>query len=222
MSRDGRAIPDSLIAAAKAGDAAALRDLYDRVHPYVGYLLLKLAGDAGGLDDLCHEICAEVLLNLGRYRGQGKFESWVYALAARQVRHWRRRQRLAQALLSARASMYHEPPRRPDDALLSREALLAARGVIIDLPRRLYLSIVLVDIMGMTSEEAAAVVGGTPLSVLNAIYRARERIRARFVHLGLMEPAPKRVLRSAPASASSEIGPSGPVVGEGVGHDRRD
>ena len=139
MSRDGRPIPDSLIAAAKAGDAAALRDLYDRVRPYVGYLLLKLAGDATGLDDLCHEICAEVLLGIGRYRGQGKFETWVYAVAARQVRHWRRRQRLAQALLSAHASLHREPPRRPDDALLRREAIYTAAGVIIDLPRRLYL-----------------------------------------------------------------------------------
>ncbi len=220
MSHGRRLIPASLIASAKAGDGKALRDLYDDVRSYVGCLLLRLAGNAAGLDELCHEICAEVLLSIGRYRGRSKFESWVYALAARQVRHWRRRQRLAQALLSARAEMYTEPPRRPDEAFLRCEALLTAAQVIIDLPQRPYLSVVLLDVVGLSPEEVSATIGGTPRSVLNAASRARDKIRARFVHLGLMDPVPKPSLRRAPAVAASELGPAGPVAGEGVRHGR--
>ena len=220
MSRDRRAIPDSLIAAAKAGDVAALRDLYDGVRPYVGFLLLKLAGDAVGLDDLSHEICAEVLLNIRRFRGPGKFSTWVYAVAARQVRHWRRRQRLAQALLAAHASLHREAPRRPDDALLRREAIVMASEAILDLPRRMYLSLVLLDIVGLGPAEAAAEIGGTPRAVTNAASHAKQKIHERFVEVGLVDAAPNRKVRGAPAPAAGGIGPSGPVAGEGVRHDR--
>jgi DNA-directed RNA polymerase specialized sigma24 family protein len=222
--RDRPTIPDELIARARGGDTAALRDLYSRVQPYVGYLVFLLAGRSARLSELCRDICAEVLLNLGRFRGDSKFTTWVGALVGRQVRQWRKRQRLEHTLWSGDVSTHGTAPRGPEDAVLGHEALAAAGEVILCLPRRMYDAFVLVNLLGVSSGEAAKTLGGTPRSVADAAYHARMRIRDHFVCVGLMEAASTRARGRAlatPAPASEGETPSGPVEVQGVGDGRR-
>ena len=222
--RDHPKIPDDLIARARGGDTAALRDLYDRIQPYVGYLVFLLAGRSAGLGELCRDICAEVLVNLGRFRGEAKFTTWVGAVVARQVRHWRKKQRVEQALWSNRVSPPGTAPRGPEDALLGQEALAAAGEVILCLPRRMYDAFVLVNLLGVSSVEAARTLGGTPRSISDAAYRARVRIRDHFVCVGLMEAAGSRAHGHAatkPTPESEGETRSGPVGVQGVGDGRR-
>ena len=222
--RDHPKIPVDLIARARGGDTAALRDLYDRIQPYVGYLVFLLAGRTNGLGELCRDICAEVLVNLGRFRGEAKFTTWVGALVARQVRQWRKRQRIEHALWPSDVSTPGNASRGPEDAVLGQEALTAAGEVILCLPRRMYDAFVLVNLLGVSSLEAAKTLGGTPRSISDAAYHARVRIRDHFVCVGLMEAAGSRAHGHAPAKPAPESESetrSGPVGVQGVGDGRR-
>jgi len=223
---DGR-IPAEIVSAAQAGDPDALRALFDRVQPLVACIIGALVGNAPDARDLCADACAEVLLNVGRFRGDGRFSAWVYAVTVRRIGRWYERRRLQRMLQQQRPLLEPNPSSPPPDEILVREE--ARRFVsreILRLPRRMYLAITLVDLAGMSPAEAAAMIGGTARSISNASYRAKVRIQERLVAAGLMEP---ELLTVAPilggggdASAVRSSVPEEPAAARGVEHDARD
>jgi RNA polymerase sigma factor (sigma-70 family) len=185
---DGGPIAEGLIAPAQAGDLAAQRELYEQVRPYVRFVVASLTGRISDLEELCQECCAQILTNLYRYRGAGKFTTWVCAVSARRVRRWRTRVARDQArrdLARDLASLQVGP--HADDRLLLEEVVAAADEAIRRLPRRMYLALVMLDILGLPPAEASKVIGGTPRSLTNAAYRAKKHIRKHFARLGLLD-----------------------------------
>jgi RNA polymerase sigma factor (sigma-70 family) len=217
-----------VVAAAQAGDPQALRAVYDKIHPLVAYVIGALAGHTADFADLCNEICAEVLLNITRYRGEGAFIAWVWAVVVRQIGSWRKRRRIERALL--RRANAHAVPRdaqpTPDELLVWQESQRLAGREILRLPQRMYMAVTLVDLAEMTPSEVAALIGGTPRSITNASYRAKLRIQERLIAAGLLEPNGST---AAPIIGGLHRPPQGPVVvGDetvqaiGVEHDARD
>jgi len=223
---DGK-IPLDLVNAAQAGDPQALRTLFDRVQPLVACIIGALVGGAPDARDLCADACAEVLLNLGRFRGEGRFSAWVHAVAVRRIGRWHERRRLQRMLHEQRPLWQPDPSTPPPDEILVREE--ARRFVsreILRLPRRMYLAVTLVDLAGMSPAEAAAMIGGTARSISNASYRAKVRIQERLVAAGLMDP---EVLTVAPivggtsdVPATRRVVSDEPAATREVEHDARD
>ena len=174
---DDKAFPPETIAAARNGDRKALRELHERIHPYVGYVLLVLTHRSSGLEDLHAEVCAAVLLSLPRYRGEAKFGTWVGAITARRLRRWRRS--TFRELRTREEAVTLGPPEAPgpDEILIRRQRLLHVAEEIVRLPEPLYLSVALVSALGNTPVETARLIGKTPRSVTNATHRARVWIR---------------------------------------------
>ncbi|MBI5500956.1 MAG: sigma-70 family RNA polymerase sigma factor [Deltaproteobacteria bacterium] len=172
--------PPQLIAAARDGDGEALRRLHARVEPHVVGVLLTLTRRSDELEDLRTEVCAEVLLGLHRYRGDGTFKAWVAAIAARRLRH-RIRNRVREEKMLAEVGAWDQPASHgPDEVLSHREQLLRTAEEMAELPERLYLSLVMVNILGEAPAKAARTIGGTARSIANSAYRARTWIRERL------------------------------------------
>jgi RNA polymerase sigma-70 factor (ECF subfamily) len=196
---DGGPIPSELIAKAQAGDLDAQRRLYALIRPYVRFVVASLTGRVGDLDELCQEACAQILVNLRRFRGTGKFTTWVCAVAAQRVSRWRRR--LRRELAARRAfgtTLGDGEVRPPEDSLLRREALAAADEAMLALPERMYLALVMLDILGLHPAEAAKMIGGSARSISTNAYRAKVRVRDHFLSLGLLD-APVVVRTDEPA-----------------------
>lgn len=81
MSEDGFA---SLLAAARAGDAAAWAELYHTIAPVlVGYLRAQRIADP---DDVAGEVLLQVVRDLDRFDGDRvRFRSWVVSIAHHRV-----------------------------------------------------------------------------------------------------------------------------------------
>lgn len=79
-----------LLAAWRRGDQPAGQRLFNRYYEQVARFFLNKAGDASG--DLIQRTFLACLEGLPRYRGDGSFRSYVFAIAYRQLcRHYRDR-----------------------------------------------------------------------------------------------------------------------------------
>lgn len=81
---------DELLAAWRGGDQAAGRRLFARYYEPVARFFFNKVGDAGG--DLIQRTFLACLEGLSRFRGDGSFRSYLFAIAYRQLcRHYRDR-----------------------------------------------------------------------------------------------------------------------------------
>lgn len=76
---------------ARAGDAGAFGELYERHAPAVLAYVRRRLGDADLAEDLAADVFVKALVAIGRYRpGATPFSGWLYRIAHnRLVDHWR-------------------------------------------------------------------------------------------------------------------------------------
>jgi RNA polymerase sigma-70 factor (ECF subfamily) len=219
-------IPDELIVAAQADDPAARHELYLRIRPFVARVLATLVGRGSELRELRDEIALEVMLHLPQFRHEGKFTTWMYSVVVFQAKMWRKRRKLARSL---RAGMWVLPQPesavQPDAVLERREDVAAVAAEILRLPKRLYLCLLMVDLLGISPTEVADVIGSSPRAVSNYSYRAKMRLRDRLAGAGVAEhgPAdgPGAERRSEAPETATSPSTDGPLAEAGARHGGR-
>ncbi len=75
------AIDLNLISRAKDGDAKALEHLVSAIKDRVHHLALRMVADPGHAEDATQEILIRIITHLGNFRGESRFETWVYRVA---------------------------------------------------------------------------------------------------------------------------------------------
>jgi RNA polymerase sigma-70 factor, ECF subfamily len=95
MAAEATPISDDerLVAGLREGDAAALRELYDRFGRVTFGFLLKAIGDRGAAEDVQQQVFLEVWRRADRFDpGRGSLLTWVMTIArSRAIDHLRRR-----------------------------------------------------------------------------------------------------------------------------------
>jgi len=77
---------------AAEGDEAAFEEIHRRYRRPVYALALRMTRNAADAEDLTQESFLGVLRNVGSFRGEAAFSSWLYRLAVNAVKmHFRRR-----------------------------------------------------------------------------------------------------------------------------------
>jgi RNA polymerase sigma-70 factor (ECF subfamily) len=155
-----------LLDAAAEGDDRAVAELVRRTQPAVWRLCLALGSD-GEVEDLVQETYLQALRGAGRYRGDAPVQAWLLGIARHVCAdHVRRRQR----------------HRRLVDRV-GRTASVEARrvepvGGTADLVERLHPdrrdAFVLTQMVGLSYEEAAAVLGCPIGTIRSRVARARD------------------------------------------------
>lgn len=77
---------DKLLRRARRRDPEALRELVEMYSPRVFGLLYRLTGSRDAAEDLVQETFLRVVRVIGEYRHVGKFESWLFRIAANLAR----------------------------------------------------------------------------------------------------------------------------------------
>jgi len=164
----------SLITRATAGDRGAARALYDRHSARVYRLAYRMCGDRDLASDLTQDVFVRVFLQLGQFRGESAFTTWLHRVAVttcintlRKVKRFRSRE-----VAIEHASEHHvgEADRDP----LLHEAL----GVAIDaLPDGLRIALVMHAIEGYTHVEIAAALGIAEGTSKSRVFEARAKLR---------------------------------------------
>jgi len=171
----------SLVARAQAGDVSAFERLSGAYADRLFMLLLRLLGDRGEAEDVAQEVMLRAWQGIARFRGQSSYFTWLYRIAVNEANRAleKRARRPAGVSLGADelqlpASPAHDPSRQAENSELRR----ALGRALNQLPPALRTAIVLRDVEGLSTQEAAEIAGVSQAAFKSRLHQARLRVRA--------------------------------------------
>lgn len=147
-------------------------EFFSDEYPRLTRALFLLSGDAAEAEDLAQEALARTYERWGRVRRMESPTGYVYRTA---MNLHRRRRRRAGTLARTLSSAVPEPHTTDE---LDRRSDVAR--ILRTLPANLRTALILHEWLGMTSEEAAEVMGIRPGSARARLHRARQLFRHRL------------------------------------------
>jgi RNA polymerase sigma-70 factor (ECF subfamily) len=183
----GQRAPDAadteagLIARAQAGDVGAFERLSGAYGDRLFMLLLRLLGDRTEAEDVAQEVMLRAWRAIGRFRGQSSYFTWLYRIAVNEANRAleKRARRPPSAPLGADelqlpAPAADDPSRQAENSELRR----ALGRALAELPPPLRTAIVLRDVEGFSTQEAAEIAGVSQAAFKSRLHQARLRVRA--------------------------------------------
>lgn len=188
MSRLDADSDEALVRRAREGDYSAFEMLFERHREMVYRFAYNMAGRRDDAEDLVQDAFVRAYQNLGRYRDEAKFTTWllriVTNLATDKVRMHNRRTALEQQ--EAVGGLEWMTIGSPDDPVRGLEEERRAkilRGAIASLPPHHRQMIILRDIEEREYPEIAATLGTTVGGAKLRVLRARRALRDRVAPL---------------------------------------
>jgi RNA polymerase sigma-70 factor, ECF subfamily len=167
---------DQAMLSIAAGDGGALKVLFDRWRLPVINFLYRSLGSHADAEDIALEVFTEVWRAAPRYRPQGTFSAWLFAIARGKMRHELRRRR-RKPVVSAPLEFLEAPGNdvRNASELAEREQLLLESLAQLPEPQR---SALLFSVQTpMTPAEIAAALGVKKSHVYVLIHRGRCQLK---------------------------------------------
>jgi RNA polymerase sigma-70 factor (ECF subfamily) len=181
---------ESLLAAARAGDAQALEALVARHQAQVYRFGMKMCRDPEDAKDVLQDTLLAMARSVRDFRGASSLSTWLYTIARRFCTKKHERSKLGPAedrSLEAGAAKETErladPGAAPDEALASKQVERALDQAIAELEPIYREVLVLRDVEGLTAAEVAEITGVTTQAVKSRLHRARLSVRARVAPL---------------------------------------
>jgi RNA polymerase sigma-70 factor (ECF subfamily) len=157
MPREGPDESDAtLVAAAVAGDLAAMQALFARHAPMVNRLARRLLGPDVDASDLVQDAFVEALLGIRQLKNGQAFQAWLCSIVVRTAQKLRRRRRLLERLGLRRQQPleldgFCSPSAPPDVAV----ELRAIYTLLRTFPVEMHIALVLRRIEGLSVDEIA-------------------------------------------------------------------
>ncbi len=166
-------VADEDIRKIAAGEAGALRSLYERIHPAVYGYALSLIKNTHDAEDILQETFLSIHRAAGDYQPSGKPMAWIFTIAKNH------------ALMKLRSRAKEEPlPETPIEdtaafaqikSIEARAVLLAALKTLSDEERQI---VSLYCVAGLKNREIAALMDLPLGTVLSKYSRALKKLRA--------------------------------------------
>jgi len=169
-------VTDELLAACRRGDPRAFEEVVRRTHRHVYTQALRLVGDRQEAEDVAQEAYLRVFRGLPGFRGDARFETWLYRIVANAaMSHLRRRRRFGELLVEGE----EEPAEIPSDLRLADQAVDrdALSRALYGLPASMRSVVVLKDIYGLSCQEIGDQLGVSEGAVKVRLHRARRRLK---------------------------------------------
>jgi RNA polymerase sigma-70 factor (ECF subfamily) len=170
-----------LVARAQAGDVGAFEQLSSTYADRLFMLLLRLLGDRAEAQDLAQEVMPRAWLGISRFQGRSSYFTWLYRIAVNEANRAleKKGRRPADVSLGAQelqlpASPALDPSRQAENNELRR----ALGQALAELPPALRTAIVLRDVEGLSTQEAAEITGLRQAAFKSRLHQARLRVRA--------------------------------------------
>lgn len=183
-NRDDR----QLVEAARAGDVAAFETLVERYRSRVYGLAARMLNNDDEAGEVLQDAFLSAYRNLGEYRGDAPFSSWILRIAANQALMRLRHRKVTRAVESSldepefnergslldQVSEFKDAETEAMDAEL-RRAIEEATARLGEEYRQVF---VLKDLEGLSYEEIAEITGDSVPAIKSRLHRARLSLRA--------------------------------------------
>ncbi len=168
----------TLIVACQNGDPRAFQKVFDIYKDRIYALCRHMAGNPDDAEDLAQEVFISAFKNIGTFRAEASFGTWLYRIGAnRCLTELRKRTPTFRSFeaLSDVEKLPHAP--NPEDLVVRKELSDRVEAAVAALPENLRLLFVLGTLEGMRYKEIAEIVDCSEDAVKMRIHRARKRIR---------------------------------------------
>ena len=193
---------EETVAALRAGDERAFRDLFTRTYPMMkGVARAYVASDAVA-EEIVQETWMAVVTGLDRFEGRSALATWIFSILTNQAKTHSAREKRAVPFSCVAPSDGEEPavdpdrfqkddeawpghwatpPRpwqKPERRLLSLEARERLRAALAQLPDRQRVIVGLRDVEGHSADEVCDLLGLSSENQRVLLHRGRTRLRA--------------------------------------------
>jgi len=184
-----------LVERARAGEERALTELYRRHERRAYNLALRMLGNQWDAADVTQEAFIKAFRNLGSYKGEARFSTWLHRIVVNAAYdHLRRRQ---DEPVETETLDDLSGPAGPVTSLAGGGAGIepAADGLsepvkraLLSLNEGFRLAVVLCDLLGFPYSEAAEILGVQEGTIKSRIFRAREALAQALFEAGYELP----------------------------------
>lgn len=163
----------ALVRHAQAGDEAAFGELVSSHQRMIHTLTFRMTGSATDAADVAQETFVRAWRQLGSFRGDCSFATWLYRIAVNASLTWRTRADRRQRVQDQWAAQPEEVGDSGDDSLRVGRVVEALQR----LEPEYRAAVVLTVYDGLNHAEAARVLGCAETTVSWRIWRARRQLR---------------------------------------------
>lgn len=183
---------EALVERARSGDDDAFSEIVLHYEKFVYNTACKALSAGGrsidGADDIAQSAFIKAWRNLGSFRGECSFSTWIYRITVNTARDMLRYESRRGTVSLVRETDDEDDGTEwdvpvtsgdtvPEDALGRKEAILAVRRAIEELPEDQRQVIVLRDLHELSYQDIADMLGLEPGTVRSRINRGRQKLK---------------------------------------------
>jgi RNA polymerase sigma-70 factor (ECF subfamily) len=162
---------EGLVAQSRLGDREGFSELVALTEPGIRRLLGRLAHRGSDLDDLVQETYLRAWRSLPRFRGESRFRTWLFRIAANVASNWRQSRRVVATLRDDALVPLSSPPEVGEVPLM--EAYERALTVLSPELRAVF---ILHETEGMSYRDIAETLHCPIGTVMSRLHRARAKL----------------------------------------------
>lgn len=173
-----------LVAAVRAGDEAAVRELVRRLNPRLFRIARGILPSDAEAEEAVQETYLTAFTRLDRFEGRAQFSTWITRIAINTARMQARRARPQEGYDTVTEpdtpQILAFPGQSPEgpESLTGRAQIRALlEQAVADLPPSLRLPFLLYEVEGLKLREIARDLSLNPITVRTRLYRARRHLR---------------------------------------------
>jgi RNA polymerase sigma factor (sigma-70 family) len=175
-----------LVERAKMGDKHALEEIVRKIQDNIYGLAIRMLFVPADAEDATQEILVKVITNLGTFKGESRFETWVYRIASNHLlttqkcraERWKLtfetcERMIDEGIRDAGETSFIEAEQK---LIVDETKLACVHYLLLCLKRELRLAVILGEVMGVKSAEGAEILGLTPAAYRQRLSRGRKRL----------------------------------------------
>jgi RNA polymerase sigma-70 factor (ECF subfamily) len=168
----------TLVDRLRAGDVAALAEVYDAHYEHVHAFARRLLGDDAAAEDLVQETFISLAAAIRNFTGRSSLRTFLVSIAVNRARHHVRAAARRRAATARFGALPRAATPTPEDHFEQVQLATALSRALDTLPLDQRVAFVLVEVEERTSAEAAAIVDASEATVRARVWHARRKIRA--------------------------------------------
>jgi RNA polymerase sigma-70 factor (ECF subfamily) len=172
---------ERLVALAQSGDHAAFDELAERHSTRLRRVLFRITRNCDAAYDAVQEALMRAWQNIGRFEGRSQFSTWLTRIGINEA--YRGLRRGHDEVLELNDQVGERIPAwgsRSDEVFESREFLQAVDRALGELPLDYRTAVTLRDVEGLSTAEAAEILGIGERALKSRVHRGRMALRAKL------------------------------------------